>query len=75
MYKKPFNIALPDLQKWYEETETIYCSDSVTGLRLVCSLRGGFKITHKGTVMWQGMQPTAAVDKYNELSDELTNKN
>lgn len=30
-------------------------------------MSGGFEITVNNDIVWQGMQPFAAVEKYNEL--------
>lgn len=52
----------------------MYCSDSNTGLRLYATLNGSFQIEREGKILRQGIQPYAAAEKYNDLSDELTNK-
>lgn len=74
MYKKPFNVNFNDFQKWISELKTMYCSDSNTQLRMFVCFNGTIQIEHKGEIVWQGMQPFAAAERYNDLSDELTNK-
>lgn len=64
---KNHQIELTDLQEWMENNEAIYASSSREDKKLVVSMHGGFKLYHKGNIVWEGIQPYRAVEKYNEL--------
>lgn len=63
--RKPHQIELSELQNWLLENKALYASDG--NKRLLVNMSGGFEITVKNEVVWEGMQPFAAVEKYNDL--------
>lgn len=66
MSNKPHLINVNDLQEWLGKTEVQYASDMPLK-KLTVTTSGGFKLYHNGVVVWEGIQPYRAVEKYNEL--------
>jgi len=66
----PHVVELDELIKWMNEEEVIFASSTRERKRLSCSLRGGFKVTIAGRTVWQGMQPFAAVEAYNNIIEK-----
>lgn len=63
--RKPKILELSDLQEWLLTTELLYARDG--NKKLVTIPLGGFRIYQAGEMVWQGIQPYAAVEKYNSL--------
>lgn len=64
---KHHEIDLEGLQSWYEENEATFASSTRERKRLTCTLKGTFKLYVNNTVVWQGIQPFAAVEAYNDV--------
>lgn len=58
-------LELKDFQKWLEETETMYAQDATR--KLTTTVSGGIRVYKDKLLIWQGVQPYAAIEKYNSL--------
>ena len=65
--KKPHIIELEGLQEWINENEALYASSTSPNKRLTMTMRGGFKLYHNREVVWEGIQPFRAIEKYNSI--------
>jgi predicted Rdx family selenoprotein len=65
MSRKPHLIDLKELQDWMLKEEMLYATDGTK--KLTINTAGSFTIRVKGEIVWQGIQPFSAVEKYNEL--------
>ena len=59
-------LELADLQKWLITAKMLYASDG-NGKKLYVNSMGGFDIEVNGEIVWQGIQPYLAIEKYNEI--------
>lgn len=73
-YKEPHKIELDGLQAWKAEAKLLYASSSAEPKRLYCTLNGTFELEYKGQIIWQGIQPFAAVEAYNDPETILAEK-
>lgn len=67
-------LKFEDLQDWLSDQEIVYASRMIHGkgstrhkLTLCVRCNGNFIVRVGATIYWQGMQPSIAVEKYNEL--------
>ena len=67
---KAHQITLAELQEWYLDQEVLFASSSRERKRLVCTLNGGYIVRVAGNIVWQGVQPFAAVEAYNAIVDK-----
>lgn len=60
--------TISDLQQFINDTKVIFagCSWPVNK-DLKINLRGGFEVYHDGELVWQGVQPARAIDKFNSI--------
>jgi len=66
MSRKPHIITLELFQEWLMKNETVYAS-SLPDKKLTVTMSGGYKVYKNGELYWQGMQPFAAIEKYNSI--------
>ena len=64
---KHHEIDLEGLQSWYDENEVMFAMSTAERKKLMCSMRGTFRIYVNDKLVWQGMQPFSAVEKYNSI--------
>jgi len=67
---KHHTIELKDLQKWLEEEEFTFASSTRERKRLVITTNGGLRLYVRGNIVWEGIQPFAAVEKYNSITEK-----
>lgn len=67
---KHFELTTEELTAWMAEEWTVYSGSSRERKRLLCSLRGTLRVTVAGEVVWQGTEPSAAVEAYNEITQQ-----
>lgn len=63
-------VTLEEFQDWYAKEDVLFASSSRERKRLVCSLNGTIKVLVAGKVVWQGIQPYAAVEAYNGITEK-----
>ena len=60
--------TVDDLQQFINETKVTFASCSwPVNKDLKINLRGGFEAYHNGELVWRGMQPAKAIDKFNAI--------
>lgn len=64
---KHHEIELAALQDWMQTAELLYASSTAENKRLVINASGGFTLYHNKEIVWQGIQPFTAVEKYNAI--------
>jgi hypothetical protein len=64
-------IEFEELQKWYESEEVTFASSTRERKRLTCTLKGTFIVRVAGNIVWQGVQPFAAVEAYNNVTQKF----
>jgi hypothetical protein len=67
---KHHEIDLEGLVSWLNETDVTFASSTRERKRLTANLRGGLTITVAGKIVWQGIQPFAAVEAYNNITQK-----
>lgn len=70
-------INIDDLFKWMQGNKGVMyaaISKHNTTIQLYVNLNGGYTIYQNDTRIFDCIQPFAAVEKYNELCDELLNQ-
>ena len=64
-------INLDAFQQWRQEAEILFASSTRERKRLFANLIGGLRIEVDGVTVWQGIQPFAAVEKYNSITEKF----
>lgn len=70
---KSHEIDLEGLQSWLEEETVTFASSTRERKRLEATLKGRLIITVGGVRVWEGIQPFAAVEKYNSITEPYRN--
>lgn len=60
-------LEIAPLQEWMAENEVTYASSTHPKKKLNMTMNGGFKLYHNNEVVWQGIQPFRAIEKYNAI--------
>jgi hypothetical protein len=60
-------LDLKEFQDYLLTFEAVYAHDSKRKKRLVITGNGGFKIYDNKEVVWEGIQPLRAIEKYNSI--------
>ena len=68
--KKQEPLTVKGLQLFIDNEDMTYASSERECKKLVCTLRGGLKVLVGHKVVWEGMQPFAAVEKYNSITEK-----
>jgi hypothetical protein len=72
---KHHEITLEGLQEFISEEEVSFAYSTRENKRLVCTLKGTLKVKVGNKVVWQGMQPFTAVEKYNGITEKYKEDN
>lgn len=64
---KKHTVELIGLQKWLNGNYKTYAQATNPDKMLVCTLTGNLQVWLNGEVIWQGLQPSKAVEEYNKL--------
>jgi len=67
---KPQTIELKDFQNWIETEYVTYASSVRERKRLVANLKGGLKVIVAGTTVWEGTDPSLAIEAYNSITEK-----
>lgn len=63
-------LKFSDFQEWKEKTLFLYASGTDRNgkmVQILCSLNNNIIVRRSGETVWQGMQPFAAIEKFNDL--------
>jgi hypothetical protein len=60
-------LDLKEFQEALVNFESIYASDISSKKRLVITGDGGIRIYQNNEIVWEGMQPYRAIEKYNSI--------
>ena len=60
---------LSQLQDFLNNNKSTFCHKVTKKGRkdLMVNMRGGFEVYKNNTLIWEGMQPYSALEKYNEI--------
>ena len=61
-------LNVNDLLEYKDEQEVLYASNSKNQLRLYILLDGSYRVELTGTTLLKTMQPSDAIELFNELS-------
>ena len=67
---KNFHIELDALQRWLNDEEVTYAYSAREQKRLVSTLQGGLRVTVAGSIIYEGINPSVAVEQYNSVTDK-----
>jgi hypothetical protein len=70
MKTKHHTIELKELQDWVSSEEFLFASSSRERKRLTCTANGTLIVRVAGIIVWRGMQPFAAVETYNAITEK-----
>jgi len=68
--QKHHTVELSDLQKFISDDYLTFANSTRERKSLICTLNGSLKIFVGHKVIWEGIQPFAAVEKYNSITEE-----
>jgi hypothetical protein len=63
-------IKLSEFLHYLNEEDVTFASSTRERKRLTVNFRGGITVTVAGKIIWQGMQPFAAVEAYNAITEK-----
>lgn len=67
---KPHEIDFRAFQSWLEDAEIEFASSTREYKSLRVSTKGNMIVRVAGMIVWQGIQPYAAVEAYNAITEK-----
>lgn len=68
---KTHTVEVEGLIKWAQQEEVEFASSTRERKSLVATLFGGYKVIVAGSVIWEGVHPSAAVEAYNAITEKI----